>query len=158
MRKQVLVILVIAAMPLLIAAQNKNKSCPAMPKGENVEQQLRTVYERFLEAIREYDVEKFRCVTTDKYVFTPDRNPVLTREERIKDIESRETKQEILNAISAKFSIYENSAVGNFTVNQKSTYQNKVYENGVRSTAFFVKIKGIWLIAATHTSIIEENK
>jgi hypothetical protein len=158
MRKKVWVILVIAAMPLMIVAQNKNKRCQPVPKNQNVEDQLRTVYDRFLESIKDYDLEKFRCVTTDEYVFTPDRNPVITREERIKDIESRQTRYEIFKTASAKFSIYKKAAVGNIMVEQKTFNGNKVYTNNVRVSAFFVKIKGNWLIASTHTALVEENK
>ena len=68
-------------------------------------------------------------------------------------LETEAVYVEAFNITSAKFSIYKNSAIGNFDLEEKDVFQGTEYNHLFRVTVSFVKTvnKG-WKIAAVHST------
>lgn len=160
MRNLILIVFVIILMPVLIAAQKTTESnvesiAPALEK-QQLEIHLKALYGQFLEAISEGDVETYAEITTNKYVFTRgSRAEVLTKEQRLGQLEAEAENIEAFNITSAKFSIYKNSAIGNFDLEEKDVFQGTEYNYLFRVTVSFVKTKNKgWKISAVHSTPI----
>lgn len=160
MRKLILLAFVMIALPVLIAAQENTeentKNSVAALKKSPLETQLENLYDRFLRAISEKDIETYRQMTTGKYVFTRGtRGEVLNKEQRIEQIKAEADKTEIYSITSAEFSIYENSAIGSFDLKEKNIYKETEYNFSLKTTVFFVKTTGEdWKIAAIHSTTV----
>jgi ketosteroid isomerase-like protein len=158
MRNPVLIVLLIILMPALIAAQTttgaKVESSNAATERQLLETQLKTFYNQFLEAISQGDVETYAEMTTNQYVFTRRSNgEVLDKEQRLQQLKAEAEYIESFNITAARFSIYKNSAIGNFDLEEKDVFQGTEYNHLFRVTVSFVKTvnKG-WKIAAVHST------
>jgi ketosteroid isomerase-like protein len=162
MRNLVLIVFVIILMPVLVAAQKTSEanieSLTAASEKQLLETQLKTLYDQFLEAISQGDVETYAEITTNKYVYTRgNRAEVLTKEQRLMQLEAEAVYVEAFNIMSAKFSIYKNSAIGNFDLEEKDVFQGTEYNHLFRVTVSFVKTKNKgWKISAVHSTPISK--
>ncbi len=162
MRNLVLIVFVIILMPVLVAAQKTSEanieSLTAASEKQLLEIQLKTLYGQFLEAISQGDVETYAEITTNKYVYTRgNRAEVLTKEQRLMQLETEAVYVEAFNITSAKFSIYKNSAIGNFDLEEKDVFQGTEYNYLFRVTVSFVKTKNKgWKISAVHSTPISK--
>ncbi len=162
MRNLVLIVFVIILMPVLVAAQKTSEanieSLTVASEKQLLEIQLKTLYGQFLEAISQGDVETYVEITTNKYVYTRgNRAEVLTKEQRLMQLETEAVYVEAFNITSAKFSIYKNSAIGNFDLEEKDVFQGTEYNYLFRVTVSFVKTKNKgWKISAVHSTPISK--
>ncbi len=158
MRDLVSIALLLLIIPVAITAQKTSEpnteSVIVSSKTQRLEIQLKTLYERLLQAISEKDVETYKQMTTDKYVFTwGNRHQVLNKEQRVEIIRAESETKEVFSITSARFSIYKNSAIGNFEVAEKSVSQNEEYNYLNKTTVVFIKTKkNGWKIAGGHSS------
>jgi hypothetical protein len=97
-------------------------------------------------------------MTTNKYVFTRgNRAEVLTKEQRLEQLQTEAENIEAFNITSAKFSIYKNSAIGNFDLEEKDVFQGTEYNHLFRVTVSFIKTKNKgWKISAVHSTPISK--
>ncbi len=162
MRNLVLIVFVIILMPVLVAAQKTSEanieSLTVASEKQLLEIQLKTLYGQFLEAISQGDVETYVEITTNKYVYTRgNRAEVLTKEQRLEQLQTEAENIEAFNITSAKFSIYKNSAIGNFDLEEKDVFQGTEYNYLFRVTVSFVKTKNKgWKISAVHSTPISK--
>ncbi len=75
---------------------------------------------------------------TNKYVFTRDSGETLNKEQRVQQLKAEAEYVESFNITSARFSIYRNSAVGNFAdvMLKDSTYSASAFN--LLDSLFFV--------------------
>lgn len=158
MRKLILTALLIISMSALIAAQTITETnvenIASAPERQLIETQLENLYNQFLEAISGGDVETYARMTTNQYVFTRrSHGEVLTKEQRLQQIKAEAEYIETFNVTAARFSIYKNSAIGNFDLEEKDVVQAAEYNYQFRVTVSFIKTtnKG-WKIAAVHST------
>ncbi len=158
MRYLILIVFIVILMPVFVAAQKTNEptieGINSASEKQLLEAQLKTLYGQFLEAISEGDVETYAEMTTNKYVFTRgNRAEVLTKEQRLEQLQGEAEYIESFNITSARFSTYKNSAIGNFDLEEKDVFQGTEYNYLFRVTVSFVKTidKG-WKIAAVHST------
>ncbi len=161
MRNLVLIVLVVISMPILIAAQKSTEanveSTAATLRKYQLETQLKNLYSSFLETISEGDIEAYSQMITNKYVFTRDSGETLNKEQRVQQLKAEGEYVESFNITSARFSIYRNSAVGNFDLEEKDVFQGTDYNYLFKVTVFFVKTKNEgWRIAAVHSTRISK--
>ena len=158
MRNLVLIVFIMISMPVLVVAQKTNEitieGINSASEKQQLEEQLRTLYGQFLEAISEGDVETYAEMTTNKYVFTRgNRAEVLTKVQRLEQLQREAEYIESFNITSTRFSIYKNSAIGNFDLEEKDVFQGTAYNHLFRVTVTFVKtIDNGWKIAAVHST------
>ena len=163
MRNLVLIVFIMISIPVLVVAQKTNETnieaINSVSEKQQLEEQLRTLYGQFLESISEGDVETYAEITTNKYVFTRgNRAEVLTKEQRLEQLQTEAVYVESFNITSARFSIYKNSAIGNFDLEEKDVFQGTEYNHLFRVTVSFVKTidKG-WKIAAVHSTPVSKH-
>lgn len=162
MRNLVLIVLVLIILPVLITAQNSTepfgRSAAFYSKERPLENQLKSLYEQFLEAISKGDVETYQQLTTDTYVFTRGTNgEVLFKEQRLKQVEAEAKIIVGFDMTSAKFAIYKTTAVGVFDLVERDVHEEQQYNYPLRVTVTFVKINNNdWQIAAVHSTPVSK--
>ena len=158
MRKLFLVVSFLIILPVLVAAQNvvksENKITGVNSKQFRLESELKSIYERFLQAITKRDIEAYQKLITDKYTFTRgNTGEVLDKEHRIAQLKQESKYAEVYNILSVKFSAYKLFSIGNFDIEEKDIYQGNSFNSLLRTTVIFVKVKHHgWQIAAVHSS------
>lgn len=150
-------------MSVSVVAQNTNETnienINFASEKQQLEEQLKNLYGQFLEAISEGDVETYAELTTNKYVFTRGNHAeILTKLQRLEQLQREAKFIESFNIASATFSTYKNSAIGNFDLEEKDVFQGTQYNHLFRVTVSYVKTidKG-WKIAAVHSTPVSRQ-
>lgn len=138
----VMAILTLLALPLLVISQTKKGA-------EKIESEVRNVDAEFHKAFRLEDASALERLLTENFIWTHSTGNIQTKATILANIKSGKMQYESVETDDVDVSVYKNAAV----VNGRSTrrYPSKDLF-WIRYTAFYIKEKGKWRVAAFHSS------
>lgn len=148
--KRVLILTVMALSVCSTAGQSKDR-------GGNAEQTVMRIEKEMLDALLKGDASASERYLADTYVFTGPDGMVTDKAQNIADLKSGDLKLQGASLDDVKFHAYGDTAVVNYSSNDKGTYKGKDISGKTRWTDVFVKRNGKWQLVSGHGSRIAEQ-
>ncbi len=144
-------VIIFAAMMFLVSAVGFGQKM-------TVEQTLTKIEHDVVDGILKGDTSVFEKHFTEDAAVTDPGGMLMTRAEAITMFKSGDLKFESLTITDLKIRVHGNAAIVTYSSADKGTYKGQDFTGKSQWTDTFLKIKGKWMIVATHgTSIMPQQ-
>jgi len=153
MKRIVLAMAMIIALPTLILCQTNGKN--ANNKGS--EQAVRQTLDDLTAALGKSDTAALERIYADDYIFVGDAGMMMTKAERIGLLKSGDLKYESISHEVVSIKLFGDTAVAIVRFTTKVAPGVKISDGKFLTTATYAKIKGRWQIVAAQSARVAEQ-
>ena len=153
MKRILLVIAMIIALPVLILCQTSDKNDRKKGGGE---QAVRQAIDELAVALSNNDAAALDRLYADGYIFVGDTGSMMTKAERVAAFRSGDLKYESISHEVVSIKLFGDTAVAIVRFTTKVAPGVKISDGNFVTTATYAKTKGRWQIVAAQSARVAE--